>query len=109
MAEERDLTARVRSLEERVDAVESEVSTARHLAAFADRDLADLAIKVDANTKAISALGEQTAAQFREVRGAIAGLENGQQSLRDGQLELRDGMGRIIGMLDRLSDDEDQH
>lgn len=100
---------------------------ARHLAAFADRDLSDLAIKVDANTKAINALGDRTATQFRELRGDLAELRTGQTELRGevtqlctghsqlrgdvgqlqgGMAELRIGVGQIITMLDRLIDDQ---
>lgn len=59
-----------------MDEVEADASAARHLAAAGDRDLADLAVKVDANRVAINALGSQTASRFdrleHEVRTGFA-------------------------------------
>lgn len=53
--------ARLTALETRPEAVAADATSARHLAAARDRDLA---VKVDANRSAINALGEQTAARF---------------------------------------------
>ena len=55
------------ALEARVEEVAVDAATARHLAAARDRDLADLGVKVDANWRVISALGEQTRARFDAV------------------------------------------
>ncbi len=44
-----------------------DAAAARHLAAARDRDIADLAVKVDANRSAINALGEQTRERFDAV------------------------------------------
>ena len=59
-----DLESRVAALEVRVEEVAADATAARHLAAARDRDLADLGVKVDANRKAINALGVQSAARF---------------------------------------------
>ena len=50
-----------------MDEVATDAAAARHLAAANDRDYADLAVKVDANRRAINALGEQTRARFDQV------------------------------------------
>jgi outer membrane murein-binding lipoprotein Lpp len=62
-----DHEARISRLEARVEEVAADASAARHLAAAGDRDLAELTVKVDANRKAINALGEQTRARFDQV------------------------------------------
>ncbi len=55
-----ELESRVSALETRIEEVAADASAVGHLAAARDRDLADLTIKVDANRRAISALGVQT-------------------------------------------------
>jgi uncharacterized protein (DUF3084 family) len=62
-----DHETRISRLEVRMEEVAADASAARHLAAARDRDLADLTVKVDANRKAINALGEQTRARFDQV------------------------------------------
>lgn len=69
-----DIEARVAALEARMGQVATDAqvarqdaAAARHLAAARDRDLADLAVKVDANRSAINALGEQTRERFDAV------------------------------------------
>jgi hypothetical protein len=97
-----DLAARVAELETRTEELtdqvhrgEQDAAAARVLAGGADRDiadLADLAVKVDANRKAINALGEQTAARFdrlehqvnsgfTEIRGKLDATAAGQQQI----------------------------
>jgi uncharacterized protein YceH (UPF0502 family) len=94
-----DLTARVAALETRIDELtdrvrrtEQDAAAARVLAGGADRDVADLGVKVDANRKAINALGEQTAARFdrleqqmnsgfAEIRGKLDATAAGQQQI----------------------------
>jgi hypothetical protein len=78
MAQEPDLEARVAALEtqvrdltDRVRTTAQDAAAARVLAGGADRDVADLAIKVDANRKAINALGEQTAARFDQLEQKV--------------------------------------
>ena len=67
MTQSPDHEARISRLEARMEEVAADAGAARHLAAASDRDLADLAVKVDANRKAINALGEQTRARFDQV------------------------------------------
>jgi hypothetical protein len=67
MEESSELEARVGRLEARVEEVAADAAAARHLAAARDRDLADLTLKVDANRRVISALGEHTRGGFEEV------------------------------------------
>ncbi len=69
-----EFEARLAAVESRVEqiaadaaAAVSDAAAARHLAAARDRDLADLAVKVDANRAAINALGVQTAGRFNQV------------------------------------------
>jgi hypothetical protein len=62
-----DHETRIGRLEVRMEEVATDAAVARHLAAANDRDYADLAVKVDANRKAINALGEQTRARFDQA------------------------------------------
>jgi hypothetical protein len=69
-----EIEKRVAALEARMGQVSADVqvarddaAAARHLAAARDRDIADLAVKVDANRSAINALGEQTWERFDAV------------------------------------------
>jgi hypothetical protein len=69
-----DIEARVAALEARMGQVATDAqvarqdaAAARHLAVARDRDIADLAVKVDANRSAINALGEQTRERFDAV------------------------------------------
>jgi hypothetical protein len=77
-----DIEARVAALELRLGQVSADVqaarqdaAAARHLAAARDRDIADLAVKVDANRSAVNALGEQTRERFDAVDRRIDDLE----------------------------------
>jgi hypothetical protein len=76
MPEPPDLDARVSALEVRIEEVAADAVAARHLAAARDRDLADLGVKVDANRKAINALGVQTAARFDRLEERVDNLEH---------------------------------
>jgi hypothetical protein len=74
MAAPDDIESRVAALEARLGQVSADVqvaredaAAARHLAAARDRDIVDLAVKVDANRSAINALGEQTRERFDAV------------------------------------------
>ena len=60
-----------REFEARLARAEADAAAARHLAAAHDRDLADLGVKVDANRKAINALGIQTAARFERLEKKV--------------------------------------
>jgi hypothetical protein len=86
VADQRDIEARLAAVEARVEEVAADAAAARHLAAARDRDLADFGVKVDANRRAINALGEQTAARFdgleRQIRTGFA-----QAAARSDQLE----------------------
>ena len=70
-----ELEARVSALESRIEEVALDAKAARHLAAARDRDLADLTIKVDANRRAINALGVQTAERFDRLDRRIDRFE----------------------------------
>ena len=78
-----------------MEEVAADAGAARHLAAARDRDLADLAVKVDANRKAINALGEQTRARFDQVDARFdqvdARFERLETEMRTGFAELRAG------------------
>jgi phage shock protein A len=115
-----DVEARLTALEARVEEVAADAAAARHLAAARDRDLADLAVKIDANRVAINALGVQTSARFDRVEGRfdrvegrldavetrLGGLEN---EVRTGFVEMRAkfdqtaaGLQRIAGLITGL-------
>ncbi len=70
-----ELEARVSALEVRIEEVAVDARAARHLAAARDRDLADLTVKVDANRRAINALGVQTAARFDRLEARMDGFD----------------------------------
>ena len=67
-------------------------TAARHLAAAGDRDLAELTVKVDANRKAVNALGEQTRARFDQVDARFDRLES---EMRAGFAELRTDVAEL--------------
>ena len=78
-----------------MEEVAADASAARHLAAANDRDYADLAVKVDANRRAINALGEQTRERFDQVDARFeqvdARFERLETEMRAGFAELRAG------------------
>jgi len=107
-----DLRARVTALERRMDVVAADASAARHLAAANDRDYADLAVKVDANRAAISALGVQTAERFEQVDRRFDRLE---RKVDDGFAEMRAkfdqtaaGQQRIVELITGLIERDDR-
>lgn len=86
------LEARVGQVAADAREAHEDATAARHLAAARDRDLADLAVKVDANRSAINALGEQTRERFdalerkmdlgfAEMRGKFDATAAGQQQI----------------------------
>jgi hypothetical protein len=106
MTQPPDLEARVARLELRLEEVAADATAARHLAAARDRDLADLAVKVDANRTVINALGEQSRARFDQVDARFDRLE---QRVDSGFAEMRgrldataSGLAHITGLLDML-------
>lgn len=106
MPEPSDLDARVSALEVRIEEVAADAKAARHLAAARDRDLADLGVKVDANRKAINALGVQTAARFDQLEERVDNLEH---KVDTGFAEIRGkldyaaaGQAQIVGLLTTL-------
>ena len=117
MPEPPDTERRLTALEARVEDVAAEATAARqdaiaarHLAAAHDRDLADLGVKVDANRRAINALGVQTAARFDRVDERFDRLEN---EMRTGFAEMRGrldgaaaGQQQIVEMLTTLLRDD---
>ncbi len=104
MPEPPDTERRLTALEARVEDVAAEASAARqdaaaarHLAATHDRDLADIGLKVDANRRAINALGVQTAARFDRVDERFDRLE---AEMRAGFAETGRGFAEMRGRLD---------
>jgi hypothetical protein len=89
-----DFEARLAAVEARLEVVAADAAAARHLAAARDRDLADLGVKVDANRQVISALGEQTAAGFAEMRVGFA-------EMRAKLDQTAAGMAQIVDLLTR--------
>jgi hypothetical protein len=132
-----DIEARVAALEARMGQVAADAqfarqdaAAARHLAAARDRDIADLAVKVDANRSAINALGEQTRERFdavdrrfeavdrrfdaleRKVDDGFHRMDEEFRKIDNGFIEMRGkfdmtaaGLERIANMLEQRGDD----
>ena len=107
--------ARLSAVERRVDDVASDSAAVRHLAGVRDRDIADLAIKTDANRKAINALGVQTAARFDRLEGEMRlrfdEIDARFEQVDRGFIEMRGrfdetaaGMARIVDLLTARDD-----
>ena len=119
MVDPSDVEARLAALEARVEEVAADATAARHLAAAGDRDLADLGVKVDANRRAINALGVQTAARFDRVDQRLdrvdqrfdgvdqrfAGIDQRFDRLED---EMRTGFAEMRGKLDQAAAGQQQ-
>jgi hypothetical protein len=107
-----DTERRLTALEARAEDVAAEASAARHLAAANDRDLADLGMKVDANRRAITALGVQTAARFdrleNEVRMGFAETRRGFAEARGKLDQTAAGHQIIVELLTRLLPDDER-
>ncbi|MGI8815289.1 MAG: hypothetical protein ACR2G2_08415 [Pseudonocardia sp.] len=105
MANSPDLGARVAALEARLEEVAADAAAARHLAAAGDRDLSDLAAKVDANRSVINALGEQTAGRFDQLQSE---MRTGFAEMRGKLDQTAAGQELIVGLLNTLIAREDQ-
>jgi hypothetical protein len=107
-----DLEARVAALEAQPEEVASDAAAARHLAAARDRDLADFGVKVDANRKAINALGEQTAGRFNRLEQRMDNLEqkvdNLEQKVDTGFQKVNTGFTEMRGKLDQAAAGQQQ-
>jgi hypothetical protein len=91
-----EIEARLSAVEARVEEAAADAAAARHLAAARDRDLADLAVKVDANRKAINALGVQTAARFDGLERKVdEGFADVRSEMRAGFAAVDDKFGTI--------------
>lgn len=76
-----------------------DAAAARHLAAARDRDIADLAVKVDANRSAINVLGEQAWERFDRLERTV---DEGFTQVR-GQLDgAAASLEHIAALLDTL-------
>jgi hypothetical protein len=93
-----DLESRVSALEARMDEVAADASAARHLAAANDRDYADLSIKVDANRRAINALGVQTADRFDRLEQKV---DRGFAKVDQNFAMVDENFARVQAVLDR--------
>jgi outer membrane murein-binding lipoprotein Lpp len=106
MANPSGLEARVAALEARVEEVAADATAARHLAAARDRDLADFAVKIDANRSATNALGVQTAARFDHVdarfRQVDARFDRLEAEMHNGFAEVRAKLDQTTGGLQRI-------
>ena len=118
MPDPADTERRLTGLEARVEDVAAEAAAARqdavaarHLAAAHDRDLADLGVKVDANRRAINALGVQTAAGFdrleNEMRAGFAETGRGFAEMRGGLDNAAAGYQHIVELLTTLLPDDE--
>jgi multidrug resistance efflux pump len=91
------LEARVEDVAAEAEATRQDAVAARHLASAHDRGLADLGVQVDANRRAITALGVQTAARFDRVDERFDRLE---AEMRAGFAETGRGFAEMRGRLD---------
>jgi hypothetical protein len=91
------LEARLEGVAAEATAARQDAIAARHLAAAHDRDLADLGVKVDANRRAISVLGVQTAARFDRVDQRFDRVDQRFDRL---EAEVRTGFAEMRGRLD---------
>ena len=86
----------------------ADASAARHLAAARDRDLADLTVKVDANRKAINALGEQARARFdrleTEMRAGFTYMHAKFAEMDRGFAEMRHGFDQSAAGFARIAE-----
>jgi uncharacterized protein Yka (UPF0111/DUF47 family) len=106
-----EIEARLSAVEARAEEAAADAAAARHLAAARDRDLADLAVKVEANRSAINALGVQTAARFDRLEGRVDRLERKvDEGFADVRSEMRAGFAavddrflEVRGLLDRTA------
>lgn len=96
-----EIEARLARVEARVEEAAADAAAARHLDAARDRDLADLAVKVEANRSAINALGVQTAARFDRLEGRFDRLEGRVDRLEDKVDRLEDKVDRGFAEVDR--------
>jgi hypothetical protein len=103
MADPAGIERRLASIESRLDNVESRLgdvaTAARYLAAAHYRDLAELGVKVDANRRAINALGDGTAGRFDQVDQRIGRLEN---EMRTGFATSVAGDEQIVGLFNHV-------
>jgi len=104
-----DLEARVTALENEMRIVRADVAAARVLAVGADRDVADLKVKLDAHTKLLRALRETQLEQgerLKPLETRFDGLETRfdglETEMRQGFAKLSTGMAYITTLLERL-------
>jgi hypothetical protein len=109
VADSSDAEAPLSAVEARVEEVAAEAAAARqdaaaarHLASAQDRDVADLGVKVDANRKAINALGVQTAARFDRLADE---MRTGFAEMRGKLDQAAAGQQHIVTLLNRLLPD----
>jgi hypothetical protein len=96
-----EIEARLAAVEARVEEAVADAAAARHLAAARDRDLADVAVKIDANRKAINALGIQTAARFDRLEARVErGFAEMDEKMDRGFSETDRGFTEMRGRLD---------
>ena len=111
MPDPADTERRLTALEARAEDVAAEAA-AQHLASANDRDLSDLGVKVDANRRAINALGVQTAARFdrleNEVRTGFAETRRGFAEIRGRLDQTAAGYQTIVELLTRLLPDDER-
>lgn len=101
------LEARVEDVAAEAAAARQDATAARHLAATHDRDLADLGVKVDANRRAINALGVQTAVRFDRVDQRFDRVDDRidrlEAAMRAGFAETGRGFAEMRGRLDQTA------
>jgi chromosome segregation ATPase len=94
-SESEDLEARVTAVEHEIRRVGENAAAARVLAVGADRDVADLKVKLDAHTKVLSALRETQLEHGERLNSLEA-------EMRQGFAKLGAGMSYIPILLEHL-------
>lgn len=93
-----ELEGRVAALEGQMRSVRQDAAAARVLAGGADRDVAALATRMDAQTRLMQALRQtqvEDHAAIAELKGDVAELKRGQANLERGQANLEYGQTNL--------------
>jgi hypothetical protein len=104
-----ELEGRVTALEVQMRSVRQDAAAARVLAGGADRDVAALTTRMDANTRLLEALREtqvEDHAAIGELKGDVAGLKGDVSELKGGLANLARGQEVIVELLRRRNGHE---
>jgi hypothetical protein len=101
-----ELEGRVTALEGQMRSVRQDAAAARVLAGGADRDVATLTARIDAQTRLMEALRQTQVEDHTaiiELKGDVAGLKGDVASLKGDVGELRGDVGELKGNYQNLA------